>query len=115
MGGFAGAATATQASINQSSGAATFANGTGGTLVDCLADIATRFTASTNSAGEFPLFEVGGAGSYYMFISEGVARVGLNDVVVQLANATSTPRINLTVGNLTITGLYFGGEKAQTC
>ncbi len=60
MGGFAGAATATQASINQSTGVATFVKGSGVTLADCLADIATRFTASTNSAGEFPLFQVGG-------------------------------------------------------
>ncbi len=94
----------TIASINQSTGVATFASGSGGTLADCLADIATRFTAATNSAGEFALFQVGGAGSYYMFMSDGVAGVGPNDVVVQMANVTSVAGINLTGGNLTITG-----------
>jgi len=39
-----------------------------------------------------------------MFMSDGVAGVGPNDVVVQLANVTSITGINLTGGNLTITG-----------
>jgi hypothetical protein len=60
--------------------------------------------AAGDAAGELALFRVGGAGSYYMFMSDGVAGVGPSDVVVQLANVTSVASINLTGGNLTITG-----------
>ena len=73
IGGSNAAATATEASINAATGVATFAAGSGTTLSDALADIATRFTTATDSAGEFALFNVNNIGNYYMFISDGVA------------------------------------------
>jgi hypothetical protein len=94
------AATATKASVNQTTGVATFASGSGTTLADGLADCA----AATTAAGQFALFRVGGAGNYYMFISDGTTGVTANDVVVQLIGVTSVASIDLTGGNLTITG-----------
>ena len=103
LGGSAATATATAAAINQTTGIATFASGSGTTIADALADIATRFTAATDTAGEFALFQVNKTGNFYLFISDGVAGVGTNDVVVQLVGVTSIAGINLTSGNLTIT------------
>ncbi|WP_201276175.1 peroxidase family protein [Methylotetracoccus oryzae] len=102
-GGSAAAATATQASINQTTGVATFAAGSGGTLADAIGDIAARFTAATDAAGEFALFRVGGAGNYHLFVSDGVAGVGANDVHVELVGVTTVASINLAGGDLTIT------------
>jgi Ca2+-binding RTX toxin-like protein len=92
------AATATKASVNQTTGVATFASGSGITLADGLADCA----AATTAAGQFALFRVGGADNYYMFISDGKTGVTANDVVVQLVGVTSVESIDLTGGNLTI-------------
>ncbi|WP_162560038.1 peroxidase family protein [Methylotetracoccus oryzae] len=102
-GGSGAAATATQASINQTTGVATFAAGSGGTVADAVSDIAARFTAATDAAGEFALFRVGGAGNYHLFISDGVAGVGANDVHVELVGVTTVASINLAGGDLTIT------------
>ena len=57
-GGNANIATASQASINQSTGIATFANGSGTTLADALNDITARFTAAADTAGEFACFKI---------------------------------------------------------
>jgi methionine-rich copper-binding protein CopC len=103
IGGSASAATVNEALINQSTGVATFAAKSGATLADALADIATRFTAAGNAAGEFALFRVGGKGNHYLFISDGTAGVGVDDVVVQLVGVTSISGIALDGGNLTIT------------
>lgn len=103
IGGSAVAATASEAFINQSIGVATFAAKSGTSLADALADIATRFTAAGDAAGEFALFRVGGKGNHYLFISDGTAGVGINDVVVQLVGVTSISGIALDGGNLTIT------------
>ena len=103
-GGNANTATATQASINQTTGVATFAAGSGTTLSDALADIAARFTAATNSAGEFAFFKVNNTGNFHMFISDGVAGVTANDVVIEMINLTSITNINITSGNMTILG-----------
>jgi Ca2+-binding RTX toxin-like protein len=102
IGGNSSAATVSQALINQSTGVATFATKSGATLTDALADIATRFTAAGDAAGEFALFRVGGKGNHYLFISDGTAGVGVNDVVVQLVGVTSISGIALDGGNLTI-------------
>ena len=67
-------------------------------------DIAASFTAATNTAGEFAFFKVNGSGDYYLFISDGTAGLGVNDDVIQLVGVTSISGINLTSGNLTITG-----------
>jgi Ca2+-binding RTX toxin-like protein len=104
VGGSASAATQTQASINQSTGVATFAAGSGLSLSDCLADICTRMTSARDSAGEFALFRIGDQGNYYLFISDGVAGLTANDVLVELVGVTSVSSINLSSGNLTITG-----------
>jgi Ca2+-binding RTX toxin-like protein len=103
-GGNANAATATQASINQTTGIATFAAGSGTTLSDALADIATRFTAATDTAGEFAFFKVNNSGNFHMFISDGVAGVTANDVVFEMLNLTSITNINIASGNMTILG-----------
>ena len=103
-GGNANTATASQASINSTTGIATFASGSGTTLADALNDIAARFTAATNTAGEFAFFKVNGSGDYYLFISDGTAGAAANDDVIQLVGITSIGTIDLTGGNLTITG-----------
>ncbi len=102
IGGTANATTANEAAINQTTGIASFAAGSGTTLADALNDIATRFTSSIDGAGEFALFRVNGTGAFHVFVSDGVAGVGANDVVVQLASITAVGTINLTGGDLTI-------------
>ena len=103
-GGAATAAIAAQAAINQTTGIATFAAGSGTTLSDALSDIATRFTTATNTLGEFSFFQVNNTGDYYLFISDGTAGVTANDDVIQLVGVSSISSIDLTGGNLTITG-----------
>jgi Ca2+-binding RTX toxin-like protein len=102
IGGVATAATAAQASINASTGVATFAAGSGTTFADALADIATSMTTGTNAAGEFALFRVNNTGNFFQFISDGVAGVGVNDVVVQLTAITTVNSISLAAGDLNI-------------
>jgi hypothetical protein len=103
-GGAATAATATQAAINQATGVATFAAGSGTSMSDALSDIATRFSAATDTLGEFAFFKVSGTGNYYLYISDGIAGYRVNDEVIQLVGVTSISGIDLTGGNLTITG-----------
>jgi Ca2+-binding RTX toxin-like protein len=102
LGGSNSTATDTQASINLTTGIATFNKGSGVTLADALSDIATRFSASTDSAGELAFFKIKNTGNYYAFISDGTAGVTANDVVIQLTGLTSINTINLTDGNLTV-------------
>ena len=102
IGGNATAATATQASINATTGVASFFAGSGTTMADALLDISARMTAATNAAGEFALFRVNNTGNFHLFISDGVAGVGANDVLVQMTGITSIGSINLTAGDLTI-------------
>ncbi len=102
IGGSNVAASSSQAQINATTGVATFASGSGTTLSDALADIASRFSAATNSAGEFALFRVNNTGNYYAFISDGTGGVTANDVVVQLTGVTTIGSIDLTGGNLTL-------------
>jgi len=103
IGGSAATATKKAAAINQTTGVAAFASGSGKTITDALADIATRFTAATDAVGEFAFFRVKNTGNFHLFISDGVAGIGPNDVVVQLVGVTTIAGINLTSGNLTIT------------
>jgi serralysin len=102
IGGSIATATSAQASINASTGVTTFAAFSGTTLSDALADITTRFTAATNSAGEFAFFKVNNAGNYYLFVSDGSSGVTTNDVLIQLEGVTGISAINLTAGNLTL-------------
>jgi Ca2+-binding RTX toxin-like protein len=104
IGGSAATAIAAQAAINQTTGIATFAAGSGTSMSDALSDIATRFTAATNTSGEFSFFKVNNTGNYYLYISDGVAGVTANDEVIQLVGVSSISSIDLTGGNLTITG-----------
>ena len=103
IGGSATTADATHASVNVTTGVATFAANSGTSLADALADIAGSLTAATDSAGEFAFFRVNNAGNYYLFISDGVAGVGANDVVVQLTGITTVTTIDLSYGNLSLT------------
>ena len=102
IGGSALNASSTQASINQTTGIASFAALSGTTLADALADIATRFTAAGDSVDEFACFKVLAAGDYYLFISDGIAGVGANDVVVQLMGVSTIVGVDLSGGNLTV-------------
>ena len=102
VGGSTGTASSNQASINQSTGVATFAARSGTNLSDALADITTRFTAATNTAGEFAFFKVNNTGNFYIFISDDTPGVTANDLVVQLNGVTSIASISLNSGNLTI-------------
>jgi hypothetical protein len=102
VGGSNLAATATEASINTTTGVASFAAGSGATLADALADITARMTAATNSIGEFAFFNVNASGSFYAFISDGIAGVTTGDVVMQLNAVTSINTIDLTNGDITI-------------
>lgn len=104
IGGSASVASSSQAMIDQKTAIATFAKGSGTTLADALADIGARFSASTDTAGEFTFFKVNNKGNYFIFISDGVSGVGSNDVVVELVGVTSVKSVNLTNGDLTITG-----------
>jgi len=78
-------------------------------MADALADVAISLSLdgvggkAKETAGEFAFFQVGGAGDYYLFISDGKAGVAANDVVIQLVGVTSIGGIDLTGGNLTIT------------
>ncbi len=101
IGGSAAAATATQAAINMTTGIASFAAGSGTTLADALGDIATRFTAATNSVGEVAFFKVNATGNYLMFISDGTAGVTANDIVIQ-TNLATIGSLNFTSGDITI-------------
>ncbi len=102
VGGSASAATTTEASINTATGVATFAAGSGTTLSDAISDIATRMTTVINTKGEFALFEIINSGDYYVFISDGAAGVGSNDVLIQLVGVNSINGIDITGGNLTL-------------
>ncbi|MEQ1578414.1 MAG: DUF5801 repeats-in-toxin domain-containing protein [Hyphomicrobium sp.] len=102
IGGSSAPATATQASINGTTGVATFAAGSGTTLDDALLDIAGRFQAASTSAGEFALFQVNGAGDFYIYISDSSNGVTSNDVIAQLLGVTSISSLAFAAGDLTI-------------
>jgi VCBS repeat-containing protein len=102
IGGSSAAATAGEALINQTTGIATFNALSGTTLADALGDIATRFTTAGDTVGEFAFFKVNNAGNYNVFISDGVAGLTANDVVVQLTGVTTINTLDLSSGNLTL-------------
>ncbi len=101
-GGSATVASATQASINQTTGVATFAAGQGTTLTDAISDVYTRLNAVNNADGRFAFFKVNAAGNYYAFISDGVAGLSANDTVIQMTGVTAISALNLASGDLTI-------------
>jgi myo-inositol-hexaphosphate 3-phosphohydrolase len=103
VGGSNVAVSVTEASIDPTTAVASFAIDSGTTLSDALSDIAARFTAATDTAGEFALFRVNQTGNFYVFISDGANGVTANDVVIQLTGITSVAAIDLTEGNLTLT------------
>jgi Ca2+-binding RTX toxin-like protein len=104
IGGSDSVATSSQAKIDQKTAIATFASGSGTTLADALSDIGSRFSSATDTAGEFAFFKVNSKGNYFMFISDGVSGIGSNDVVIELVGVTAVKSVNLTNGDLTITG-----------
>jgi Ca2+-binding RTX toxin-like protein len=103
IGGTAAAATGNQASINQSTGVATFAGGSGTTLADALSDIAGRINSGGTQQGEFALFRVNNTGNFHLMISDATNGVGAGDVVVELVGITSVTGIGLLDGMLSIT------------
>jgi Ca2+-binding RTX toxin-like protein len=102
IGGSNAQATSSQASIDATTGVASFAVRSGATLADCLHDIAMSMTTAGDAMGELALFEVAGKGDTYLFISDGVAGVTVDDVVVRLSGITTVGAIDLTGGDLTI-------------
>lgn len=94
IGGSSASSTSGEAMINQTTGVASFAAGSGKTMADALNDITARFTAQGDAAGEFAFFRVNGTpgfniSSYYAFISDGQAGVTSGDVVVQLVGVST--------------------------
>jgi Ca2+-binding RTX toxin-like protein/endo-alpha-1,4-polygalactosaminidase (GH114 family) len=102
VGGNNTSATSTQAAIDQTTGVASFATGSATTLADALADIAESFTAASDAAGEFALFRVNNRGDHYMLVSDGVAGLGANDVLIRLGTVANIGTIDLSGGDLTI-------------
>jgi Ca2+-binding RTX toxin-like protein len=102
VGGGDAQASDSEASINQSTGVASFAKGSGKTMSDAMSDIAQCFNSSGDSAGDFAFFKVGNKGSYYAFISDGDGALSEHDVVVQLTGVTNINQIDLTDGYLSI-------------
>jgi Ca2+-binding RTX toxin-like protein len=102
IGGSNGSATSGQASINAATGVASFAAGSGDTFNDAISDIARRFTATGDAAGEFALFQVGGTGDHYLFVSDGAAGLTGADVIVKLEGVTTFGSISLTSGDLSL-------------
>jgi hypothetical protein len=94
--------TANQAAINATTGVASFASGSGKTLADAMSDIMVSFGTGGEVAGEFALFRVNKAGNYYMLVSDGVAGLSANDVLIELRGVTSIGSIQLTDGDLMI-------------
>lgn len=102
-GGNANAAASDQASINPSSGIATFFGKSGTTLSDAISDVAGRMSAENGGEGAFAFFKVGNKGNYYLFISDGATGVTTGDVVIQLIGINTLSAIDLNNGNLAIT------------
>ncbi len=109
VGGSASAATSNQASINASTGIASFFTSkvikiqpSGMTLGDAVSDITASMSATSDAEGEFALFRVANKGNYHMFISDGVAGVTDGDVVIQLTGIKTISTIDLSDGDLKI-------------
>ena len=110
IGGSSAAATTSQASINATTGVATFANRSGLTMEDALGDIASRLSAAGDALGEFALFRLNmttivrpkGTEDMYIFISDGVAGVSANDVLVRLSGIPTVRQIDLSGGDFVI-------------
>jgi Ca2+-binding RTX toxin-like protein len=105
IGGSSGAASTNEASINNSTGIATFASGSGTTFTDAVSDVAQRIgnNDSNTDPGEFAFFKVNGTGNYYLFISDTTQGVGSGDVIVELQGIGTITSITLSSGDLTIT------------
>ncbi|HWP26828.1 MAG TPA: DUF5801 repeats-in-toxin domain-containing protein [Xanthobacteraceae bacterium] len=102
IGSTGASATGTQALIDQTTGIASFAAGSGTSLSDALNDIANAISLGGTTQGEFAFFKVNGAGNYHLFISDSVAGVSANDIVIQLFGVTTIGSIQLASGDLTI-------------
>jgi hypothetical protein len=104
IGGSSSTATSSKASVNQTTGVTTFAAGSGTTLADALADVAASMTTTKDAAGQIAFFKVNNTGNQNLFISDGVAGVSTNDLVLNLGGISAVSSIDLTNGNLTILG-----------
>jgi len=104
VGGSSASATAAQASIDPTTGIATFAKGSGSSLTDAIADVAASLASAGDQAGAFAFFKVRNTGSFYLYVSDGVAGHSSNDLLVQLSGVSNLTSISLESGDLTILG-----------
>ncbi|NDD11146.1 MAG: calcium-binding protein [Betaproteobacteria bacterium] len=104
VGGSSASATAAQASIDPTTGIATFARGSGSSLTDAIADVAASLASAGDQAGAFAFFKVRNTGSFYLYVSDGVAGHSSNDLLVQLSGVSNLTSISLESGDLTILG-----------
>lgn len=100
IGGTDAAADGGRARIDQATGIATFATGSGDTLDDALADIASSLAEQGDAEGNLALFKIGGSGDYHLFISDGQAGVTESDIVLQLGGVGLTAGVDVSSGDL---------------
>lgn len=103
IGGNDAAASKTQASINNSTGIATFDTGSGNSLGDAVGDIAGRFNAVGDHEGQLAFFKVHNTSDYYLFIADGKAGPTSDDVVIQLVDVNNIGGIQLDGNHPSIT------------
>jgi len=70
------------------------------TFAQQLAAVSNAVNAGTNVSGEYAIFNNGG--SAYLFVSDGVAGLTANDVLIQLTGVTATVGGTDAAGNITI-------------
>ena len=107
IGGSNVAATATDASINATTGVASFATGEGKTLSTAVTDIVNAFVDhGGDKAGDFAFFQVNKTGPEYLFISDGLNTSGAGadhgSTLIQLVGVTSVNGITLSGDHLSI-------------
>jgi Ca2+-binding RTX toxin-like protein len=98
------AASARMAALDGLTGIASFAEGSGLTLKDALADIGSAFKASGDKAGLFSLFQLDQQGDFYLLVSDGKSGIGSNDTVIRLVGVDSLQGYQLLNGDLLLTG-----------
>ncbi|MDD4913635.1 MAG: hypothetical protein PHW13_01185 [Methylococcales bacterium] len=106
IGGSSSAATKTDASINATTGVASFA-GTVNNVHQALVQIVNSLVHNGgDTAGDFAFFQVKGTGDEYLFISDGHNKAGsvdANSTVIHLVGVTSIGGISDVSGHLSIT------------
>jgi len=94
------------ASINLTTGVATFATGSGTTMADAINDIVNSFNfygGNYDNVGDFAFFKINEVNSYYMFISDGDSSTS-NDIIFHMNQVTQINSIDTSNDWLEITG-----------